>query len=295
MKKTNRISPFLAGAAAALALSACLTTALAASGKVSYNFANVSLDGTKRITAGQDLTASNGQKIPGSILYTDTAGGKTNYLPIRTISELLGVEIGYDSATQTVLLGKQAAEAASSSFSPASGVPRNARHGDKELIAARGGTILPDDDPESYMGSEKLFKDKNGEIRFEYLVGNDGALDPLDKKAAANHLVNGDYPKNSKGESYGPGQLAPYVGYEPDLDYVAEEGDHPAGYIRWSERQAEDAKYDGLSKEECPHVWSISLYDKEGTVIGTYNVGCVGHFEGMTLEEAKAAMEAGQW
>ena len=107
MKEHKRIGTFFGGFATALALSACLTTALAASGTVSYNFANVALDGTQKITAGQDITAANGQKVPGSILYTDEAGGKTNYLPIRAISELLEVEIGYDSATKTVLLGKQ--------------------------------------------------------------------------------------------------------------------------------------------------------------------------------------------
>lgn len=115
MKKTRRISSFLAGAVTALALTACLTTAMAVSGTVSYNFANVSLDGTQKIAAGQDTTAANGQKVPGSILYTDEAGGKTNYLPIRAISELLGVEIRYDSATKTVLLGKQPTSGSESS------------------------------------------------------------------------------------------------------------------------------------------------------------------------------------
>jgi len=110
MKK--RITSFLAGIGTALVLAVCLTTALAASGQISYNFANIALDGTQKITAGQDITATNGQKVPGSILYTDAAGGKTNYLPIRTISELLGVEIGYDSATKTVQLGKQPAQPA---------------------------------------------------------------------------------------------------------------------------------------------------------------------------------------
>ena len=38
---TKHIASFLSGAVTALALAACLTTALAASGKVSYNFANV--------------------------------------------------------------------------------------------------------------------------------------------------------------------------------------------------------------------------------------------------------------
>ncbi len=117
MKKFRHLPSFLSGAAAALLVCLCLTTALAASGKVSYNFANVALNGETKITAGQDITAANGQKVPGTILFTDAAGGKTNYLPIRAVSELLGVEIGYDSGTKTVLLGGQpAADPAPSSY-----------------------------------------------------------------------------------------------------------------------------------------------------------------------------------
>ncbi len=309
MKK--RIASFTSGFFAALALSLCLTTALAASGKVSYNFANVSLDGQPKITAGQDITAANGQKVPGSILYTDAAGGKTNYLPIRTISELLGTEIGYDSATKTVLLGRQPAKPASDPQPAADEnvidlrtpktVPENARRGDAELIKSRGGTILPDDDPASYRGSEKMFKNKAGELWFEYMVGNPGVLDDQNKKIAEEHLVNGDYPKNKKGESYGPPQLAQYVGYEPDLfwvpdTYIAETGEGlPEGYYRQSEREAESAKYDGLSREKCPHEWSIPFYDSEGNVIGEYELGCGGHFEGMTMEEAKKIMADPNW
>ena len=103
----RRVLSFLAGAAAALALTALTATALAASGQVQFNFAGVALNGETKIAAGSDITAPNGQRVPGSILYVDEAGGKTNYLPIRAISELLGVEIGYDSATKTVLLGEQ--------------------------------------------------------------------------------------------------------------------------------------------------------------------------------------------
>lgn len=110
MKK--RIPSFLAGAAsAALALALC-TTALAASGQMSFNFAGVAVDGEGKIAAGETITAANGQRVPGSILYTDSAGGKTNYLPIRTISELLGVEVNYDAATRTILLGQQPETAA---------------------------------------------------------------------------------------------------------------------------------------------------------------------------------------
>lgn len=113
MKRAKNIPPFLGGVAATLLAVSCLTTALAASGKVSYNFSNVALNGETKITAGADITAANGQKVPGTILFTDAAGGKTNYLPIRTVSELLGVEIGYDSATKTILLGGQPAETVS--------------------------------------------------------------------------------------------------------------------------------------------------------------------------------------
>ena len=105
----RRVLSFLAGAAAALALTALTATALAASGQ--FNFAGVALNGETKIAAGSDITAPNGQRVPGSILYVDEAGGKTNYLPIRTISELLGVKVGYDSATRTVLLGEQTAPA----------------------------------------------------------------------------------------------------------------------------------------------------------------------------------------
>ena len=130
----RRVSSFFAGFAAAVLLLALCTTALAASGKVSYNFANVALDGETKITAGADITAANGQKVPGTILFTDAAGGKTNYLPIRAVSELLGVEIGYDSATRTVLLGDQPAEEPASTAETVSG-----RQWQRELDPTNGG------------------------------------------------------------------------------------------------------------------------------------------------------------
>ena len=110
MKK--RFPGFLSGCLTTLTALALSATALAASGQVTFSFANVALDGETKLAAGTTITAANGQQVPSSILYTDAAGGKTNYLPIRAISELLGVEIGYDSATKTVLLGEQGLPAA---------------------------------------------------------------------------------------------------------------------------------------------------------------------------------------
>ena len=77
MKK--RIPSFLAGAATALALAVLATSALAASGQVSFNFANVALNGETKIAAGSTVTVANGQQVPSSILYTDAVGGKTGY------------------------------------------------------------------------------------------------------------------------------------------------------------------------------------------------------------------------
>ena len=95
---------FFAGVVSTLLVLALGTTALAASGKVTFSFSNIALNGETKIAAGSTITVANGQKVPGSILYVDEAGGKTNYLPIRAISELLGVDIDYDSATKTVHL-----------------------------------------------------------------------------------------------------------------------------------------------------------------------------------------------
>lgn len=137
MKKSRPTAMFFCGAVTALLTVSCLTTALAASGKVSYNFANVALDGETKITAGADITAANGQKVPGTILFTDSAGGKTNYLPIRAVSELLGVEIGYDSATKTVLLGGQPAAEPAEPASTAETI--SDRQWQRELDPTNGG------------------------------------------------------------------------------------------------------------------------------------------------------------
>ena len=109
MKK--RFSSFAAGAMTATMIMGLCGTALAANGNVSFSFANIALDGQVKYSAGSTITAPNGQQVPSSILYTDAAGGKTNYLPIRAVTELLNTDIGYDSASKTVLLGEQPAKA----------------------------------------------------------------------------------------------------------------------------------------------------------------------------------------
>ena len=171
---------------------------------------------------------------------------------------------------------------------------QNALRGDAQLILARGGTLLPDDDPEAYCKINGVYykqfaaKGSTADVWYmmtEYEVGNWDLLSPIEQKIAKETLVDGEYPKNSSGESYGGTMLAEYVGYAPDL--VSAQGTQgESGYIRDAEIDA----LPNLPKEECPHTFTVPLYDSEGRVIGEFAVSCGGHYsETMTLEEARAA------
>lgn len=108
MKK--RIASFIGGFFAALALSACLTTALAAAGQVTFNQAGIRLFGESKVAAGESYKASNGQEVPSMITYTDAAGGKTNYLSVGQISEFLDAEIAWNAEENAVDIAPRAGE-----------------------------------------------------------------------------------------------------------------------------------------------------------------------------------------
>lgn len=169
-----------------------------------------------------------------------------------------------------------------------------ALRGDTELIVSRGGTLLPDDDRESYCQMNdvyyKEYVDKNGVYRMEYMVGNRDALRES-KLSLLDALVDGVFPTNSLGESYGSTVLAAYVGYEPDLEAaIGTNGEH--GYIFGEDQLSAPHN---LPASECPHEFMIPLYDSEHNVIGEFAMSCGGHFSGgMTIEEAKAALAAGE-
>lgn len=173
-------------------------------------------------------------------------------------------------------------------------IMETALRGDTALIVSRGGTLLPDDDRESYcqINEEyyKLYVDKNGVYRMEYRVGNRDALDEF-MLPLSDALVDGVFPTNSLGESYGSSGLTAYVGYEPDLEAaIGTNGEE--GYICDEDRQS--VPHD-LPAAECPHEFMIPLYDSEHNVIGEFGMSCGGHFSGgMTIEEAKAAVAAGE-
>ena len=173
-------------------------------------------------------------------------------------------------------------------------IMETALRGDTALIVSRGGTLLPDDDRESYcrVGDVyyKRYVDKNGMYQKEYMVGNRDALRES-KLSLLDALVDGVFPTNSLGESYGSTVLAAYVGYEPDL--VSARGTNgERGYICYEDEQFIPHN---LPAAECPHEFMIPLYDSEHNVIGEFGMSCGGHFSGgMTIEEAKAAVAAGE-
>lgn len=102
MKKVGPRVSFLSGMLTMAIIMALAGTALAAVGTVTYNQAGITLFGEVAVQSGEDFVAPNGQKVPSVITYTDAAGGKTNYLSIRQLSQLLDAEIAWNSSTGNV-------------------------------------------------------------------------------------------------------------------------------------------------------------------------------------------------
>ena len=70
-----------------------------------FNSVNVSLDGKTFAKTGDSYELANGTKVPFSILYEGTT-----YLPVRKLSELLGVGIDWDGDSRTVLIEQKKEE-----------------------------------------------------------------------------------------------------------------------------------------------------------------------------------------
>ena len=199
MKKLN-LQSFWAGILTAVLLFAVTSTALAASGSVTFNAINLTKEGKIIFNQDEDFELASGEKVPSSILYVDQSGGGTTYLPMRYLAELLGMSVTWDQATGTAdLKNKQ--------------------------------TVV---EPDQFM-----------------------------KELAEQWLVDGDYPKNSKGETYGPEILFDVVGHMPDLiSTTATNGQD--GYLRNSELEALLSSFDEQRSNKLP------VYDLEGNVIGEF-------------------------
>lgn len=200
MKKLN-IRSFFAGILTTILLFAIITTALAASGSVTYSGVNLTMDGMIIFSKEEDLELVSGEKVPSSILYVDQAGGGTTYLPVRDFAALLGISVTWDQETETVDLKRK-----------------------QTVVEAEPDQFLQD--------------------------------------LAEQWLVDGNYPKNDKGETYGPEILYEVVGCWPDLIAAAATNGQD-GYLRRSEMDAY------LSSTDNQHN-SLPVYDLDGNVIGEF-------------------------
>lgn len=86
-------------------------------------------------------------------------------------------------------------------------------------------------------------------------------------------LVDGDYPKNSKGETYGPDTLELLLGYRPDL-IAAGATNGAEGYIRRTDMEEFERllleDFTAISASGKPYV--VPVYDLEGNVIGEFEL-----------------------
>lgn len=86
-------------------------------------------------------------------------------------------------------------------------------------------------------------------------------------------LVDGDYPKNSKGETYGPDSLELLLGYRPELIAATATNDVD-GYIRLTDME----EFERLLIEDFAAIsasgkpYTVPVYDLEGNVIGEFEL-----------------------
>ena len=106
----KKYGSFVAGMVAMLMVVSSVGSVSAASSSVEYNKAGISLFGEDKVLTGESFKAPNGQEVPSVITYVDVTGGTTNYLSIRQISELLGIEVRWDGQKNRVNLGTDPAD-----------------------------------------------------------------------------------------------------------------------------------------------------------------------------------------
>lgn len=96
----------LCGVVAALLSTMAVAATASPSGTIRFNQVGVARFGKTMIEQGSSITAPNGQSVPSVITYTDPAGAPTNYLPIKTIGELIDANVFWDSEKGQVMIGK---------------------------------------------------------------------------------------------------------------------------------------------------------------------------------------------
>lgn len=138
MKKTKGFTCFLLGILLSLSAFSLTDSAFAApSGQTAYNQAGIRIFGQSVIKAGDSFRASNGQDVPSVITYIDGAGGKTNYLSVRQLSELLDMEVAWNAEENSVDIATWNGKASSLTVNVLEGT------GENMTATAEDGTPIP--------------------------------------------------------------------------------------------------------------------------------------------------------
>ena len=88
---------------AVMALLVSITgTALAASNAISFNTANLSINGKRIVDKGDVLESSAGAELPSIIRYTDSNGSATHYVSVRFLAEALGMDVSWRGSNSTI-------------------------------------------------------------------------------------------------------------------------------------------------------------------------------------------------
>lgn len=104
----------------------------------------------------------------------------------------------------------------------------------------------------------------------------DRANDEKDRQRAEQRLVNGDYPRNSRGETYGKIMDITYTGYEPDL--IGTFNGEEEGYVTKEDYYYEDTAikdrefyaYENWRYENNISGIALPMYDSEHNLIGEW-------------------------
>ena len=99
MRKT---SSFFCGMALMALLVSITGTALAASNAISFNTANLSINGKRIVDKGDVLESSAGAELPSIIRYTDSNGSATHYVSVRFLAEALGMDVSWRGSNSTI-------------------------------------------------------------------------------------------------------------------------------------------------------------------------------------------------
>ena len=287
MKNNRRWKDMLLGAVLAAVVSCMVVPALAYSGskteKLSYNNIAVELDGTK-------LTLRDAS---GNIVEPFIIDG-TTYLPVRAIAEAMGLDVTWNSSTQTVKLTTTATTGQSGDYI--------GQEKAKTIALNHAGVSASD---ASYVRVELGYDDGRMEYEVEFWSGNkeyDYDIDALTGEIRSyDYDIEGyDIPSTSQSGSYIGQEKAKTIALNhagisaSDASFVKVELDYDDGRAEyevefWSGNKEYDYDIDALTGEIRSYDYDIEGY----TLPAQTGTSYIGETRAKEIVRAKAGITGG--